>query len=158
MDASHFDRIHLYTTFQKDEPEILYHGLPKCELLSLEVELMSAEDVQDLYHNGMVFLLCLATENEDVVHVDDYNSFINEFSEDVVHHHLERPGLLVRPKNMTRGSTRPWFVQKAAFHSSLSLILTLLYPHRTSSLVKCFTLASDTILRMSGIRGRGRHS
>jgi len=90
MDAGHLDRIHLYTTFQEDEPEILYHGLPKCALLSFEVELMSVEDVQYPYHNGMVFLLCLATENEDVIHVDDYNSFINELSEDVIHHHLER--------------------------------------------------------------------
>src|SRR5882724_4343618 len=90
MDASHFDRIHLYTTFREDEPEILYCGLPECALLSFEVELMSAEDVQYPYHNGMVFLLCLATKNEDVVHVDDYNSFVNEFSEDVIHHRLER--------------------------------------------------------------------
>src|SRR5467141_1305052 len=64
-------------------------------------------------------------------------------------------GLLVRPKNMTRGSNRPQFVRKAAFHSSPSLILTLLYPHRTSNLVKYFTLAPDTVLRMSGIRGKG---
>src|SRR5882724_5466058 len=89
VDASHFDRIHLYMTFQKDEPEILYCGLSECALLSFEVEPMSEEDVQDPYHNGMVFLLCLATENEDIVHVDDYNSFIDELSEDVIHHHLE---------------------------------------------------------------------
>src|SRR5882724_9933850 len=37
-------------------------------------------------------------------------------------------GLFVRLKNMTRGSKRPQFVQKAAFHSSPSLIQTLLYP------------------------------
>ena len=37
----------------------------------------------------MVFLLCLAPKDEDVVHVDDYNSFVNELSEDVIHHHLE---------------------------------------------------------------------
>ena len=55
----------------------------------LEVEPMSAEDDQHPYHNGMVFLLCLATKDEDVIHVDDYNSFINEFSEDVIHHRLE---------------------------------------------------------------------
>src|SRR5882724_8964012 len=102
----------------------------------------------------MVFLLRLATEPEDVVHVDDYNSFINELSEDVVHHHLDVTGLLVRPKNITRGSNRPQFVQKATFHLSPSLILTLLYPHQMSSLVKCFALAPDTILRMLGIRGR----
>ena len=53
---------------RKDEPEILYHGLPECALLGFEVEPMSAEDVQHPYHNGMVFLLHLATENEDVIH------------------------------------------------------------------------------------------
>ena len=45
-------------------------------------------------------------------------------------------GLFVRPKNMTSGSNRLRFVRKAAFHSSPSLIRTLLKPHRTSSLVK----------------------
>src|SRR5882724_4548632 len=76
-------------TFRKNEPDILYCGLPEGALLSFEVELMSVEDVQDPYHNGMVFLLCLATKNEDVVHVDDYNSFVDELSEDVIHHRLE---------------------------------------------------------------------
>src|SRR5882724_4754865 len=89
MDTSQFDRIHLYTTFRKDEPEILYRGFPECALLGFEVEPMSVEDVQHPYHNGMVFLLCLATKDEDVVHVDDYNSFINESSENVIHHRLE---------------------------------------------------------------------
>ena len=54
--------------------------------------------------------------------------------------------LLVRPKNMTRGLNRPQFVWNATFPSSPSLILTLLYPHWMSSLVKFFALASDTLL------------
>src|SRR5882672_340987 len=37
----------------------------------------------------MVFLLCLAAKYEDVIHVDDHNAFIDELSEDVIHHHLE---------------------------------------------------------------------
>jgi len=37
---------------------------------------MFVEDVQDPYYDGMVFLFCLATEDEDVMHVDDHNSFI----------------------------------------------------------------------------------
>ena len=41
-------------------------------------------------------------------------------------------GELVSPKNMTVGLKSPIFVQKAAFHSSPSLIRILLYPHRTS--------------------------
>ena len=50
---------------------------------------MFVEDVQGLYYNGVVFLFCLAAEYEDVVHVDDHNSFVDELSEDVIHHHLE---------------------------------------------------------------------
>src|SRR5882672_10250927 len=50
---------------------------------------MFVEDVQDPYYDGIVFLFCLATKDEDVIHVDDYNSFIDELSEDVIHHHLE---------------------------------------------------------------------
>ena len=45
-------------------------------------------------------------------------------------------GELVSPKNITRGSNNPLLVRNAAFHSSPSLIRTLLYPHCTSSLVK----------------------
>jgi len=41
-------------------------------------------------------------------------------------------GELHKPKYMTRGSKSPRLVLNAAFHSSPSLILTLLYPHRRS--------------------------
>ena len=41
----------------------------------------------------------------------------------------------VRPKNITRGSKRPWGIRNAAFHSSPSLILMLLYPHLMSNFV-----------------------
>src|SRR6266404_2622781 len=44
-------------------------------------------------------------------------------------------GELVSPKNITVGSNRPSGVRKAAFHSSPSLILILLYPHLTSTFV-----------------------
>ena len=45
-------------------------------------------------------------------------------------------GLLVIPKNITRGSNRLQLVQKAVFYLSLGLIYILLNPHWTSSLVK----------------------
>jgi hypothetical protein len=38
-------------------------------------------------------------------------------------------GELVSLKNITMGSNSPSFMMKAAFHSSPSLIWTLLYPH-----------------------------
>jgi len=38
----------------------------------------------------MVLFLGLATENEDVIHTDDYHPFFNEFLEDIIHiiHHF----------------------------------------------------------------------
>src|SRR5712675_1017718 len=62
-------------------------------------------------------------------------------------------GELVIPKNMTVSSYRPSFVMKAAFHSLPSLILTLLYPHRTLNLVKSFFIL--TWLINCGMRGSG---
>lgn len=60
---------------------------------------------------------------------------------------------LVNLKNMTVGSNSPLFILKAAFHSSPSLILTLLYPHRTSNFEKIFAPFSLSI--NSGINGSG---
>jgi len=71
---------------------------------------MLVEDVKDLYYDSVVLLLGLATEDEDVVKVDDHNSFINKLLEDVIHHYLEISRLLVISKNMTRGLNRPWFI------------------------------------------------
>jgi len=60
-------------------------------------------------------------------------------------------GLLVMPKNITKGSNRPRLVRKAAFHSSPGLMQTLLKPQRTSSLVKYLALRSyDTSSEISG--------
>jgi len=44
------------------------------------------------------------------------------------------------PKNITTGSYDPTCVVKAVFYSSLSFILTLLYPHRKSILVNILLL------------------
>ena len=62
-------------------------------------------------------------------------------------------GELHIPKNMTNGSKSPFVVLKAAFHSSPSLILTLLYPDRKSSLVKY--LAPFSLSMRSEMRGKG---
>src|SRR5260221_2109585 len=45
-------------------------------------------------------------------------------------------GELHSPKNMTVGSDSPWLVRNTAFHSSPSLICTLLNPHQRLSMVK----------------------
>src|SRR6266576_4542436 len=58
---------------------------------------------------------------------------------------------LVRPKNITIGSNSPSRVRNAPFHSSPSLMRTLLYPHRTSNLVKRVLLLKRSIVwGMSG--------
>ena len=60
-------------------------------------------------------------------------------------------GLLVIPKNITKGLNRPRLVRKAAFHSSPGLMRTLLKPQWTSSLVKYLALQSwNTSLEISG--------
>ena len=60
-------------------------------------------------------------------------------------------GLLVIPKNITKGLNRPQLVQKAIFHLSLGLIRTLLKPQWTSSLVKYLALQSwDMSWEISG--------
>ena len=113
------------------------------------------EDIKDSYHNCMVLFFGLAAKNEYVSHVDSHDSLIYEFLVDVIHHCLKVVGLFIRPKSLTMGSNKPWLVWKASFHLSPSLIHMLLYPHQMSSLVKYFNLASETLLRMLGIRGRG---
>jgi hypothetical protein len=51
-------------------------------------------------------------------------------------------GEFMRPKNITVGSNSPFGVRKAAFHLSPSLMQMLLYPYRTSNLVKSVHLLS----------------
>src|SRR5260221_6638721 len=62
-------------------------------------------------------------------------------------------GELHSPKNMTVGSNSPWLVQNVAFHSSPSLICTLLNPHWRSGTVK--NSVSQRQVRTSETRGVG---
>ena len=57
--------------------------------LCLQVKSVLPKDVKDLYYDGVVFLFLLAAQDEDVVHVDSHDPFINEVFEDVIHHCLE---------------------------------------------------------------------
>src|SRR5882672_445328 len=153
--TGHFDQIHLYMAFRKDETKVLYCGLSESALLSLEVEPMFVEDVQDPYYDCMVFLLGLASKDEDVIHVDDHNSFIDELLEDVIHHCLELHWAVSETKEHGKRFEQASVCLKG--HLPLISILDshIVVSHQTSSLVKYFALALDTILRMSGIRGRG---
>src|SRR5258707_13680874 len=62
-------------------------------------------------------------------------------------------GELHSPKNMMVGSNSPRLVQNTAFHSSPSLICTLLNPHWRSSMVK--NSASWRRVKTFGTRGGG---
>ncbi len=62
-------------------------------------------------------------------------------------------GELVNLKNMTVGSYRPLLVMKAAFHWSLFLMRTLLYPYSMSNLVNRVQSCKQSI--SCGMRGRG---
>jgi len=87
--------------------------------------------------------------------IDEQDTLVYKFLEDVVHHHLEHFWTVCEAEEHDQGFNSPLFVQQAAFHPSPSLIQTLLYPQHTSSLVKYFALASVTSLTISGIKGRG---
>src|SRR5882724_8530947 len=50
------------------------------------------EDVEDSHYNFVMLFLGLVAKDEDVVHVDSHYSLVDEFLEDVVHHHLECGG------------------------------------------------------------------
>jgi len=65
------------------------------------------KDVKDLYYDVWCFSFVVATKDEDVIHVDSHDPFINEVLKMLVHHHFGMlGGLLVRTKNMTRGSNK----------------------------------------------------
>jgi len=75
----------------------------------------------------MMLFLSLTAKDEDVIHVDGHYPLIDEFLKRSFIIVCNVAGLFVKLKNITRGSKRPQFMQKAAFHSSPSLIHTLLY-------------------------------
>jgi len=97
-----------------------------------------------------MFLHCLC-ENEYAIQIDADYTFRDQVLEYLVHHSLKGGRTIGETEELTRGLKSPQFVQKAAFHSSPSLMRTLLYPHQTSSLVKYHMPWSQLMrLEMSG--------
>jgi len=88
-DTNNLDQVRLYTTFWKDEAEVLDHRLFTGALLHFKVERVLMEDVKGSYYDLMMSFFSLTAKNEDVVHVDDHYPLINEIFEDVIHHCLE---------------------------------------------------------------------
>src|SRR5258705_12785736 len=91
--------------------------------------------------------------NEDVIHVADGLIAIDEGAEETLSFIIvwKVAGKLHSPKNMTRGSNSPWFVEKAAFHSSPSFSRTLLKPQQRSKVVN--HSASRSLVSMSETSG-----
>ena len=85
---------------------------------------MLAEDVKDPYYNCVMFLLGLAAKDEDVVHVNDHNSFINEFSEDVIYHCLECHWAVSEAKEHDQR-----FEQASVYPKSCFPLISLLNPY-----------------------------
>jgi len=97
--------------------------------------------VKDLHHTANLCMMVMECfrEDEDVIDVDYDLSIVDFDVENLILSSImvwKVAGEFVKPKNMTVGLKRPRLVLKAAFHSSPSLIRTLLYPQRTSSFVK----------------------
>ena len=115
---------------------------------------MFSEYVQDSGHD-LLMVFNRAGVYQDIIPIDaTYPSSMRSLKMSFIMVWKEA-GLLVGPKNMTRGSKRPQFVWKVAFHSSPSLIHTLLYPQHTSSFVKYLALESEIQLIMSGTTVQG---
>src|SRR6267154_496535 len=127
--------VHLRLSMQDDEAQIFDLGPCKLALVMSEIEFVLSESFQyQMCDSVMLFhRLC---KDEDVIQVDtDHTSVMRSWKMSFIMV-WKVAGLLVRPKNITRGLKSPRLVRNATFHSSPSLTRTLLYPHRTSSLVK----------------------
>src|SRR6266702_4413611 len=114
---------------------------------------MFLESVQYLVYYSLVVREVGRGSDEDVVHVDYYFPVAVRSRKMVSIMVWNVLGEFVSPKNMTQGSKSPKLVLKAPFSWSPSLMRTLLYPHRMSSLVNRVALRSLSI--SSGIRGSG---
>ena len=68
--------------------QILHCGALKCAFLSLEVEPMLLEYIQDSGHNLPMMFNCVSVY-QDIVYVNSHIAFINEVLEDVIYHGLE---------------------------------------------------------------------
>jgi len=54
---------------ERMRPRYLTLGCLKIHFSTLWYSLCFPKDVKDLYYDGVVFLFCLATKDEDVIHV-----------------------------------------------------------------------------------------
>src|ERR1700677_1918561 len=84
-------RIHSNAFFRDDEAEEFYFFLFEKAFLRFEEEIIFLQSFQHFIDDSSVFLEILS-EDEDIVHVDDDMSLVNEVLQNGVHHSLERSG------------------------------------------------------------------
>jgi|SRR5882724_10623735 len=99
-------------------------------------------------------LFFCSAEDKEVFHIDNHNSLINEFFEDVVHL-LEHLWTVSETKEHDQGLEQAFVHPKGCPPFIPLLDSYILYPQQMSSSVKYFALASDTLLRISGNTWRG---
>ena len=108
-------------SFQEDEAKVFNCGLFEGTLLRFEVEMVFTEDVKDLYYDLMMLFFSLTAKDEDVVHIDDDYPLVNEFFEEVIHHHMEGGGTVCQAKEHHQG------LKEASVHPEGSFPLVSLF-------------------------------
>ena len=58
----------------------------------------------------MMLFISLAAENKHVIHVDGHYPFVNELLKMSFIIVWKVVGLIIKLKNITKGSKRPWFI------------------------------------------------
>src|SRR6202453_1446403 len=84
-------RIHSNAFFRDDEAKEFYFFLFEKAFLRFKEEIVFPQLFQHFIDDLSVFLEILS-EDEDIIHVDDNVSLVNEVLQDGVHHSLERSG------------------------------------------------------------------
>jgi hypothetical protein len=143
-DTLQFLGVHAELAIANHDTQEFNFALFKLTLCGFEEEVIlfqHDEDAVDVFlvalaMVGLCFIIKWASVYGHVVHVDGKPALVDLVAKMVFIMAWNVAGEFVRPKNMTVGSNSPSRVRKAAFHSSPSLMRTLLYPQRTSKVVK----------------------
>ena len=124
----HFDAISV-----DEHAKIFYLRFVKGALFRSCEKIVVVESLENLLHLGLVLRQVALGEDHDVVDVD--NNHVLHVSEDFVHHGLEGGGGVAKSKEHDGWFKGPMVTNKHGL-PFVSLIRTLLHPHRRSIFVK----------------------
>ena len=88
MDSSNLDEIYRNLILQDNQAEVLNLLLLEFIFLQMKEQLMLHQDLKYPLDSSCIFFHS-SSKNENVVQVDNYNTFCYKVLEDVVHHYLE---------------------------------------------------------------------